>query len=109
LFPSVLASFAYAAEWVEQAFGIVKDLAGGSTSDTEKTSAIGVVRITFEGYEFVVFDFNGHAALGRLAVHGTHGGDLAFAGHRFFSFMVMQIFVLYTFLLFVGKFGVGIG
>jgi hypothetical protein len=49
LFPAVLAPFAYAAEWVEQAFGVVKDLAGGATSDTEKTSAIGIVRITFEG------------------------------------------------------------
>src|SRR5437879_5258019 len=59
---ALLASLAHTAQWMQQAFGILKNLLGGPASHAEKALAIWVVLISLERQESVLLDLNRHPA-----------------------------------------------
>jgi hypothetical protein len=46
------------------------------TPQAQKAAAIGILEIALDGDKPVVFQLDGHAAVGGMTIHGTHGGDL---------------------------------
>jgi hypothetical protein len=63
--PTVFATLTHSAEWMQEPFGILKNLLDSMPSDAEKPLAVRILLIALKGHKLVPFNGHLHTALGR--------------------------------------------
>src|SRR6266849_741996 len=80
--PGVFTTPSHSTKRNKEAFGVLDQFTSGSTSHTQKSPAIRILRIAFESNHVVSFHFNEHATIGWVTIHRAHGCDLTPTHYR---------------------------
>jgi hypothetical protein len=75
-FPGIFTPPSYTSKRRVQSSGIIDDLVSSPTPEAQKAPAIRILEIALDADKPVFFQLDGHAAVGGMTIHGTHGGDL---------------------------------